>query len=642
MSSLLQRVLPLSLVAALVCGCPTRTIFYDAGAQDGAVGGHGGVPSQGAAGAAGAPLGGAGGSSGAGGSGGVSIGGAGGGVAAGAGGNASGGAAGGTGTCMNSSDCAGACMQCDLSAHICVPATDQDDPNGRCAGTCDSTGVCRSRIGQLCNATPGGCILGAVNCAPDGYCCNTACRGPCVACNQAGREGTCSPLSKNEGPHVGHGNCDGAGTACASSCDGLGSCSYPTTTCDTQAACTNGGYVGPSTCSAGACVAPQPQNCAGYFICSANACKTSCAADADCLPGYFCEAGSCHLAAVSISAGEFDACVILRDGSARCWGANGSGQLGTGTATTAAPYGVSTPARIVGLNGPAIAIGSGADFTCSLLKDGSVWCWGFDGNGQLGNAATSGTPILKPVQVVGLNAAATALAVGQSHSCALETDGSVQCWGLNGYGQLGDGTFTQSPTPTTSGPLTGDVLSIAATADTSYAITSSAGQVAVESWGLNDYGQLGDDAITSASPYGSSTTVDAIGVSPLALAASDFGFNECALLPSGSIDCWGQGFPAVPSSISGLSGPAVQVAVGGQICALMSGSGGVVECWMPGGNPAPVTGLTGPASAVATGESFSCALLKNGSAVCWGDNTYGQLGSGNFVSSTDPVAVSGW
>jgi Regulator of chromosome condensation (RCC1) repeat len=531
-------------------------------------------------------------------------------------------------------------MSCN-SSHVCVAATSQDDPTGRCAGTCDASGACKSKQGQVCNTVTGGCI-GGTTCSQDGYCCNTACTGPCVACDYPGQQGTCKSLAQNEAPHIGHGNCNGVGTTCAGSCNGSGACGYGTGACGSGPACSGTSLVGQSACSAGTCVAPTPQNCPGSFVCSSTACKTGCTADADCLSGYFCAASSCHRAAISIAAGEFVACVVLGDGSARCWGNNSSGELGTGTATTTAPGGISTPVTVSGLGGPISAMGSGDDFSCALLQNGSIWCWGFDGNGQLGGGTTSGTPILTPVEVVGLNSVAKTIAVGQSHTCAWLRDGSVQCWGLNGYGQLGNGTFTQSPTPVTVGSLIGTVLGISATADTSYALLTSVGQSTIESWGMNNYGQLGDDAITSASPYGSSTPVDAIGVSPLALAVSDFGFNECALLSNGSIDCWGQGLTSMPTAVTGLSGTAVQVAVGGQICAVMSGSTGAVECWTAGGSPAVVTGLSGPAVEVASGESFSCALLKNGSVMCWGDNTYGQLGSGSFLSSAIPVAVAGW
>jgi alpha-tubulin suppressor-like RCC1 family protein len=419
-----------------------------------------------------------------------------------------------------------------------------------------------------------------------------------------------------------------------------GLCSYPTNGCGT-ASCSGTQFVATGTCNGnGSCAFPAAQNCSGGYVCSASACKTSCTADADCLSGNFCESGICHPTAISIEAGQSTVCVVLSDATARCWGANGSGELGTGAVTSSS----ATPVKVAVVSGPIKAMSTGSDFNCALLQSGAIWCWGFNGNGQLGNGTTSGTVILSPTSAVltNLNLGATQLAAGQTSSCALLTDGSVQCWGQNNYGQLGTGSFTltQSPTPLTVSVGAGTVTQLSVTSGSAFALINSAGQNNLVSWGENNYGELGLDTITSASPAGVPTPSAAytnIG----AIALSDYSYFQCMLSTSGIPTCFGQGYSDLPTSITGWAGAAVQLADGDQTCALLSGSTGVVTCWPAAGSATAVT-LPMPATKVVVGYTYACAILKNGSVWCWGDDSLGELGNGNFNSSTTPVQVLGW
>lgn len=146
------------------------------------------------------------------------------------------------------------------SNHTCLAAINRDDPNGKCAGTCDSSGTCKSKKGQTCNATQAGCIAGST-CAADGYCCVQNC----------GTDMTCR------------------GT-CANQADGL--CQYPSGSCGTQM-CAGNDFVDRGTCTQGSCVAPAKRACSNALICAANACKTSCGSDNDCVSGYYCSGGRC-------------------------------------------------------------------------------------------------------------------------------------------------------------------------------------------------------------------------------------------------------------------------------------------------------------------------------------------------------------
>jgi len=190
--------------------------------------------------------------------------------------------------------------------------------------------------------------------------------------------------------------------------------------------------------------------------------------------------------AIKAVPGGWFTCAMLPDHTAQCWGRNQDGQLGNGDATTD----TSLPGPVLNL-GPVADLVAGGYHTCALMGDGTAKCWGRNGRGQVGDG-TVDTPITQPHTVSGLTTAA-ALSLGTYHTCALLQNGSVQCWGQSDWGQIGAPGQAFSATPVTVagigsavGLATGFMNTCAALADGT-----------VWCWGHNDFGQLGDGTTTS-------------------------------------------------------------------------------------------------------------------------------------------------
>jgi alpha-tubulin suppressor-like RCC1 family protein len=142
----------------------------------------------------------------------------------------------------------------------------------------------------------------------------------------------------------------------------------------------------------------------------------------------------------AVSAGSEHTCALTEAGGVKCWGNNRAGQLGDGTRTRHR-----IPVDVSGLTSNGSAISAGSGHTCALTTAGGAKCWGMNGYGELGDGTT--TSRLTPVDTTGLTSGVAAIATVGWHTCALTTDGRVKCWGANQYGQLGDGTTTRRLTP---------------------------------------------------------------------------------------------------------------------------------------------------------------------------------------------------
>jgi len=221
----------------------------------------------------------------------------------------------------------------------------------------------------------------------------------------------------------------------------------------------------------------------------------------------------------AIAAGDYHTVALKEDGTVWAWGDNCDGQLGNGTQIDN-----STPVQ--GLSG-VTAIAAGGFHTVALKQDGTVWAWGNNDYGQLGDGTQTYSPT--PVQVSGLSNV-TAIAAGDYHTVALKQDGTVWAWGWNYAGQLGDGTWTDSPTPVQVNGLSTNVTAIAAGGYHTVALKQDG---TVWAWGLNGNGQLGDGTQTY-----SPTPVQASGLyNVTAIVAGDA--HTVALKQDGTVWAWG-------------------------------------------------------------------------------------------------------
>ncbi|MFZ9595765.1 MAG: RCC1 domain-containing protein, partial [Bdellovibrionia bacterium] len=225
---------------------------------------------------------------------------------------------------------------------------------------------------------------------------------------------------------------------------------------------------------------------------------------------------------IAVSAGGSHTCGITGSGLIQCWGNNTSGQLGVGSSTPSQ----SSPVQINSTS-TYVAVVAGASHSCGIRSSGPIECWGDNTYGQLGMG--SSTPFqISPVQV-NSTTPYIALAAGSSHSCGITISGSIECWGRNRTGQLGDGTTTQRNSPVQVSSTT-SFISLAAGSAHTCAITGSGSMVC---WGDNSAGQLGDGTTTQRnSPVQVSSTTSFVSLSA-------GGYHTCGMTSGGSLLCWG-------------------------------------------------------------------------------------------------------
>ena len=348
--------------------------------------------------------------------------------------------------------------------------------------------------------------------------------------------------------------------------------------------------------------------------------------------------------AKAIATGETHACALLASGTMECWGQNGDGQLGDGYYTAS-----SSPVAVSSLNGAA-SVAAGNYQTYAVLSNGSVMFWGLQVGavGPSGGIVTSSTPKLVqgnylPKQGV------QQLITGAQDTCALMGDGSVECWGTNGNGQIGSGNTQPSVNPVVVAGLS-NAIAAGVGAEHVCALIADG---SVQCWGDNSFGEIpGCPSTTCLQP-----SVIAGVQGAIAIAAG--GFHTCALIVDGTVNCWGENTSVSASQCTPANCYKGPVAGVSQAIAITAGfthscasfANGEVTCWgQTSGSGGPQVGPTLVpntggwetwVTSLAAGNAFTCAVVVDGSALCWGaNNVHGELGDNSTTASAVPVLVS--
>ena len=363
-----------------------------------------------------------------------------------------------------------------------------------------------------------------------------------------------------------------------------------------------------------------------------------------------------------IAVGEKHTCAIRNDNTIWCWGDNSLSQLGSsahsGLTDTA------TPVQAAALGGGRIPsrIVAGLNHTCVLATDGTVWCWGENGTGAVGDGSLSNQS--DPVQVT-LGNAATSIAAGGNESCAILSSLAVKCWGKNSFGQVGNGTTSVGE----SVPVSVSKIPYSASIPGSFsvdqlevglyhacAISTTGGAWC---WGYHLNGRLG---ITAGSSVLQPTATSSLGGTGRTVSAG--GLHTCVVLTNDTVTCFGRNNRgqlgqnttttenATPTTVA-LSATASAVSAGNEFtCALLTT--GAVECFGANGvgqlgagttstsryAPGAVSGLSGTVVDIVAGTTHACAVMSTGEVRCWGGNSSGQLGVGNTDPSYSAVAIA--
>lgn len=518
---------------------------------------------------------------------------------------------------------------CEGASHVAgVDCTSNSDCKlGAVSGTCEATKFC-SYPDSTCDGNrygPGAgsdlsntCVTGPASCGgKDQACCTGDLCGTDLACDATTK--TCT--------------CGGKGEVCCTS-----------SVCQTNLVCSSG------TCACGSIGDP---------CCDGTTCNT----------GLACSAGTCDGGVLSIAVGEAHTCALRSDHTVTCWGHDSKPYAvhvpSMSTTTIATP----TPISVPGLTDVA-ALRAGGKHTCARKMDGTLWCWGHNESGQLGDGTTNDSA--SPVQVTGLSGV-TLFDVGKFHSCAVGTVSGSQglwCWGHGtqgshantvrdaNLGRLGNGDLLDHATPvkvdlsaaTTGGQTvkwlsTGVHHSCVAMSDNT-----------VWCWGANSAGQLGNGMTTStkvpvAVNLASVTIPPGAAIEEVACSRGNGIGTSCLRLSNGAVYCWGSGrygefgdgssiTPTPPANRTAPTTAVSTASLGGTFNQLVAGADnvcgrdttGAVYCWGHGisgamGNdsladqPAPVTvvGASG-ATQLDMGHRDACIVDGSSQLYCWGNN----------------------
>jgi alpha-tubulin suppressor-like RCC1 family protein len=346
--------------------------------------------------------------------------------------------------------------------------------------------------------------------------------------------------------------------------------------------------------------------------------------------------------------GAYSSTLLLKpDGTVWSWGANGYGQLGDGTTTgRLQPVNASVLSDVRFLSG---GHGNTSTFGLAVTGSGAVYSWGSNVAGQLGDGTT--TAHATPAVVPGFTGATQAKA-GEYYSTVLKSDGTVWSWGSNGFGQLGNGGYTSTSTPGQVSNLTG-VTAVSSWSAFTLALKSDG---TVWGWGTDYSGELGDGTSNTNRPL----PVQTANLTNV-VAITNGWIHGLAVKSDGTLWAWGRNLNgqlgdgtftnrSVPVQVSGLS--SVTAAAGGENHSLALKSDGTVWAWGDNSRgelgdgttttrttPVQVSGLSNIA-AISAGTNFSVAVSADGIVYGWGANDVGQIGDWTTTDRPTPIAIS--
>jgi alpha-tubulin suppressor-like RCC1 family protein len=333
--------------------------------------------------------------------------------------------------------------------------------------------------------------------------------------------------------------------------------------------------------------------------------------------------------AIFVFSGHEYNCAIKQDSSLWCWGWNAHGQLGDGTNTSK-----DTPVQIMSSGVVYVDVGGG--HTCAVKQDKSLCCWGENSHGQLGD----GTNVSKNIPVQIMSSGVLHVSVGDDyifrngHTCVIKEDGSLWCWGSNWAGQLGDGTNIDKNTPVQIMPS--DVMSVSLGWSHTCAIKQDR---SLWCWGDNTWGQLGISRIGHTStPIQVMTDVASVSLGDTYI---------CAIKLDGSLWCWGENSQGQLGDGTNINRDTPVQIIPSGVVAVSSVSNftcvvkvdGSLWCWGSGVYNIPVQIEPSGVISVSVGGGHICTIKTDSSLWCGGWNEFGQLGDGTYETKFTLVQI---
>ncbi len=345
--------------------------------------------------------------------------------------------------------------------------------------------------------------------------------------------------------------------------------------------------------------------------------------DGNAIIGDGCDDDCTPTAILDIQVGYYHACAVIEGGRVRCWGRNDVGQLGRANAETVGDDEVPAAVGDVALPWPVVQLTSSFEHNCARNANAELLCWGRSAHGELGYGNTEAIgddELPSSLAAVDLGAASTQVIASQSHSCSIDASGSAKCWGWGTFGRLGYGNTVnigddETPAAVGSVPVGHQIEEMCPDAGAhTCAVLSDGG---IKCWGFNNYGQLGyghtDTIGDDESPAEQPTLTFDVPANHVACGLG----HTCASFEDGSVRCWGHNNY-------------------GQL-----GRGDVLDV----GDTSPVTALDplpieDPVVDITAGHRHTCVRHANGNIRCWGVNSHGQLGRGDFENVGDDEVAS--